>query len=168
MVHLQENIKNDNLFNNIYIYQRTMDEYLLQGGFTKKKINNYQYGYYLELQQNNNHILYAKFNSVKHLLNYHYGIKNRVVPDELFIIKYNDLIKIKIVDNVNKHSKLKNIPYMKRLYEHMFKIIPNAVTEYSIIIDKKMNINKNQIEILQSFNIDLLNSHDELDNWLDR
>jgi len=68
-----------------------MEDYLQKGGFKMQKMNNYKNNFYLYNKfDDNNYVIYAKTNGIRHLLKYHFGIDNNICPNELFILNYGN------------------------------------------------------------------------------
>jgi len=146
-----------------------MEDYLQKGGFKMQKMNNYKNNFYLYNKfDDNNYVIYAKTNGIRHLLKYHFGIDNNICPNELFILNYGNQATVKIIDYVTKTNKLKQIPYIQKMYELQLKCIPNLKIDYAVMIDNIENIkDHNVFNVVKSFNIRILNSQQDLDLWLD-
>lgn len=92
-----------------------MNEYLIQGGFVEKKLNNKNNCTYLLYKINDNHfVIYLQSKSIKRFTKKFFNIDMKMFPNEMFIIFDGTNYIVKIIDNVSKKSKLKQIPFLKK------------------------------------------------------
>lgn len=148
-----------------------MEEYLCEGGFIQHQMNNHKNNYYLfNKHDDNNFIVYLKKNAIRCFLKKHFTCSINTCPDEMFIIKHDHGIVIKIIDTITKPSKLKQIPFMKKNYEMELKAIQNVIDiKYAVKLPK--DVRESVIDILFAYDIPMF-FHDEecqnkLDAWLD-
>ena len=149
-----------------------MQEYLLAGGFIEEKLNNRKNGSYLYNKLDEEHyVVYLKDKCIKHYMKRFFGITLDIYVDEMFIMKYGNIIKFKIIQAIDCHRNIKNklqkIPYIKQYYDIALGQI--GTVEYAINIDK---INDNMVlDIVKSCGIYIFNLEDDyqnkLDIWLD-
>lgn len=159
---------------------------LLDKGFIKKLLNdNKKYNYYLYKIFDDRTELFFIQNSFKSFVKDKYNIDIYRIPDEAYIIEYNDNRKIiKILEKKEQHvegsveTKLWGGPSLKREYELVFgedfKIYYgfciNSFLQKKILSDNKKYINLNII--LKESNIDILFGDDidyynNLDKWIE-
>ena len=147
-----------------------MQEYLEAGGFVKQQIYNYKNSFYLcNRLDANNYVVYVKGNAIKHYMKKVYNTIMKYCPDEMFILTYADRAIIKIIDNISKYGKFKNMPYNKCAYAFQLQNIPNVCLEYAIKVhnDSKL-LQAHDIGIMHAHSITVLYDYDDYDNWLDK
>jgi len=144
-----------------------MEEYLHQAGFIKQVINNYKNNYYLfNKLDGNDIIMYAKTNGIRQLIKSHFGVNINICPCEMFILRYSDRLSVKIIDDITTLTKLKQVPYLQKMYETQLNSIPNIDIKYAIKINMKTKEEK-ILNVLKSFDIRIVYTPNELDCWLD-
>lgn len=106
----------------------SIENKLLENNFVKYLINNKnKYGYYFELNDKNNKILYLTQTGLKLYLKKFYDVNIYKHPDESFIIFKNNEIHIKILEKKNQNvsgsveDKLKTGKFNKTEYEKMIR-----------------------------------------------
>lgn len=146
-----------------------MDEYLEKGGFKKHNIYNYKNSFYLcNRLDDDNYVVYVQGNAIKHYMKKVYDITMKTCPSEVFIMKYNDKMTIKVIDVIGTRAKLKTVPYNKVMYDVYFQKVPNTTIEYAIKLPSDGFEHDIVYDIFQTYNITVLHEDSHLDLWLDK
>jgi hypothetical protein len=146
-----------------------MQEYLLAGGFLHGKINNRKQAYYLHNKLDEEHyVVYVEGNGIKHYMKKFFDVKIDLVVDKMFIMKYGNDTKFKIIIDIANTRKLKiqKIPYIKQYYDMILGHI--GIVEYAVEGEINDDVVRNVLKAcgVIIFTIDE-DYHNKLDLWLD-
>lgn len=148
-----------------------MRDYLIEGGFVEKKLNNCKKCTYLLFKMNDNHfVIYLDTKSIKKFVKKFFNIDMKIYPNEIFIIYNNGEYIIKMIDNISKKSKLKQIPFLKKNYEMMFNTV-NCKLSYGVCINNdNIDSDLKSLDVIKAYNTEVFHKnvdYSNLDSWLD-
>ena len=166
------------LINGLSFENKTsIENKLLKNNFEKIIMNKKnKYGYYFQNNNMNKKIIYLTQSGFKLYCKKEFNIDIYKQPDEAFIIIYNNIYHIKILEKKNQNvdgsveDKLKTGQFNKREYEKMFKKIPHKFNIYyafciSKFLQDKFQSNQikynNMIEIMKEDDIKIFYGEDE-------
>lgn len=142
-----------------------MQEYLREGGFLLEKINNRKNASYLYNKLDEDHYVnYVEGTAIKSYLKKYFGIKIDILVDKIFIMKYANRMKFKIIVDTVKNSKIQKLPYIKQYYDMVLGHI--GTIEYAVVGKIKDAL---IINILKTCDIYIFDTEDQnkIDMWLD-
>jgi hypothetical protein len=142
-----------------------MQEYLREGGFLLEKINNRKNASFLYNKLDEDHYVnYVEGTAIKSYLKKYFGIKIDILVDKIFIMKYANHMKFKIIIDTVKNSKLQKLPYIKQYYDMVLGHI--GTIEYAVVGKIK---DAPIINILKTCDIYIFDTEDQnkIDMWLD-
>jgi hypothetical protein len=151
-----------------------MYDYLLSAGFQEIEINKRKYGKYLFFKSgcDDNYVIYAMKNGVKYFMKKIYGMDVKSFPDQMMILKYGDIMTVKLIDNVKTSRILKQVAYKKMEYDMIFQNFQNTKVDYAIAISSEMKVCNDVIDVLQKHHIQVMVEDDKyqenIDQWLDK
>jgi hypothetical protein len=152
------------------ILMRTMQEYLLAGGFLHGKINNRKQAYYLYNKLDEEHyVVYVEGNGIKHYMKKFFDVKLDLTVDKMFIMKYGNDTKFKVILDMTNARKLKiqKIPYIKQYYDMALGHI--GVIEYAVTGKIHDDIARNVLKTCGVIIFDIDDDYqNQLDLWLDK
>jgi hypothetical protein len=147
-----------------------MQEYLLAGGFSLEKVNKRKYGYYLYNKLDEEHyVVYVEGNGIKYYLKKFFHINLDLAVDKMFIIKYGNDTKFKIIiDMPNaKRTSMQKLPYIKQYCDMVLSHI--GIVEYAVIGKINDVVTMNVVKSCGIHIFEIENDYqNKLDLWLDK